>query len=259
MTGPLGAVWHQYRYDRLTFWRDPASVFFTVAFPLIFLFLFVSIFGNGEITVGGEVIQGANYYVPGILALAVVSATLVNLSITCSILRERGILKRLRATPMAPWVFIGGKVLTATAVVVLMTALVTVIGWLVYGVELPTNTLPGLATTIAVATASLCSLGLALTAVIPSEQAAPAVTNSIVLPLYFVSGVFIPDDQLPAVMRTVAEIFPVKHLFEGLAAAFDPVATGTGLRPANLAVLAAWGVMGVVVTLKGFRWTPRRG
>ncbi len=256
---PVRAVWHQHRYDRLTFWRDPASVFFTVVLPLIFLFLFVSIFGNGTVNVDGQEVRGATYFVPGILALAIVSATVVNLAITCSILRERGILKRLRATPMPSWVFTGGKALTATAVVVGMTALVAVVGRLVYDVELPTTTLPGLLLTLAVATPSLCALGLALTAAIPTEQAAPAVTNAIVLPLYFVSGVFVPDDQLPSAMRTLAEVFPVKHLFEALVAAFDPTTTGPGIQWGNLAVLAAWGVVGAAVASRTFRWTPVRG
>jgi hypothetical protein len=74
-------LWHQYRYDQKEFWREPASVFFTVALPLIFLFIFVSIFGNEPTEVDGHTVSGATYYVPGILALAIVSATIVNLAI----------------------------------------------------------------------------------------------------------------------------------------------------------------------------------
>src|SRR5438067_4718033 len=85
---------HQYRYDQKQFWREPASVFFTVALPIIFLFLFVSIFGNDTIRLSNNQIKAATYFVPGILSLAVVSATIVNLAITFTILRERGLLKR---------------------------------------------------------------------------------------------------------------------------------------------------------------------
>jgi ABC-2 type transport system permease protein len=257
-SGP-GLVWHQYRYDRRTFRRDPASVFFTVALPLIFLFLFVSIFGNDTAEVEGREIRGATYYVPSILALALVSATTVNLAISVSILRERGVLKRLRSTPLPPWVYMAGRTLTATTVAVAMVVVVTGLGWLAFGVTVPTGTLPGLAATVLVGTAALCCLGFALTAAIPSEDAAPAITNAVILPLYFISGIFIPDSQIPAAMRAVADVFPVKHLFQALLAAFDPVTAGTGIEPGHLAVLGAWGVAGLLVATRTFRWAPRAG
>ncbi len=256
MTG-LQLLLHQYRYDQKTFWREPAAVFFTVALPLIFLFLFVSIFGNEPVEVGGHTVKGATYYIPGIIALALLSASTVNLAISLTTLRERGVLKRVRGTPLPPWVFMAGRILTASAVSVLLVVIVTVLGRLVYGVELPGRTLPGVALTVLVGTASLCTLGFALTAVIPSENAAPAVTNAIVLPLYFISGIFIPTDQIPEAMRTVAGFFPVKHLFDALLHAFDPASPGPGIRGGNLLVLAAWGLVGLVVATRTFRWTAR--
>lgn len=250
-------VWHQFRYDQRTFWREPTGVFFTVALPLLFLFLFVSIFGNDDVDLGGRMIKGSTYYVPGILALALVSASTVNLAISISIRRERGILKRLRSTPLPPWVYMAGRVATATSVATLLVVVVTIVGRIVYGVELPGSTLVGLALTVVVGTAALCCLGFALTAAIPSENAAPAVTNAVVLPLYFISGVFIPNDQIPKAMRTVADIFPVKHLFQALLTAFDPSTTGAGIEGRHLAIMAAWGVAGLVVATRTCRWSPR--
>lgn len=255
----LSLLLHQYRYDRKTFWRDPASVFFTVTLPLIFLFLFTSIFGNGTILVGGDQVKGSTYYVPGILSLSIVSATTVNLAISMSILREKGVLKRIRSTPLPPWAFMGGRVLTAASVSLVMVVLVSLIGWIVYGVEVPTSTIPGLVATLLIATTSLSFLGFAITAAIPSEDAAPAVTNAVVLPLYFLSGVFIPSSELPSGLRAVGELFPVKHLFEALFTAFDPATTGAGFEPLNLAVIAAWGAAGALVAVRAFRWTPRAG
>lgn len=256
--GAARLVWHQHRFDRKTFWREPTGVFFTVALPLIFLFLFTSIFGNGEIEIRGQAIRGSTYYVPGILALALVSATTVNLSISVSILRERGVLKRLRSTPLPPWVFMAGRVLTAVSVSLIMVVAVTVIGWLVYGVRVPTSTLPGLLATLAVGIPALSFIGFALTAAIPGEDAAPAVTNAIVLPLYFLSGIFIPTDQLPGAMKAAGDIFPVSHLFQGLLTAYDPATTGSGIEIGHLAVLAAWGVAALLVATRVFRWTPRQ-
>ena len=256
MTG-LRLLLHQYRYDQKTFWREPAAVFFTVALPLIFLFLFVSIFGNEPVNLGDHTVKGATYYIPGIMTLALLSASTVNLAISVTTLRERGLLKRVRGTPLPPWVFMAGRVLTVSAVAVFLVVIVTLIGRIVYGVELPGRTLPGVALAVVVGTASLCPLGFALTSLIPSENAAPAITNAIVLPLYFISGIFIPTDQIPEAMQTVAGFFPVKHLFDALLYAFDPSSPGPGIRGGDLLVLVAWGVVGLVVATRTFRWTAR--
>ena len=252
-----GLLLHQYRYDQKQFWREPAGVFFTVVLPLLFLFLFVSIFGNDTTEIDGRPIKASTYYVPGIVTLAVVSATVVNLAITFTILREKGLLKRVRSTPLPPWVYLAGRVLTAMVITVLMVVAVVGLGRLVYGVSVPSRTLPGLALTVLVGTAACCALGFAMTAAIPSENAAPAVTNAIMLPLYFFSGVFIPDTSLPEWMRSFASIFPVRHLFQSFLEAFDPGATGAGIAWDHLGVLALWGVLGAVVAARYFRWTPR--
>lgn len=256
MTTPA-LVLHQFRYDQKTFWRNPAAVFFTVALPLIFLFIFVSIFGNQNMRVGGRSIKGAIYYVPGIVVLGLVSATTVNLSITLATLRERGILKRVRSTPLPPWVYMAGRILTATVTMILLTAIVLLLGRLVYDVDLPVRTLPALALTLVVGTFAFSAIGFALTAAIPSEEAAPAVANAVVLPMYFFSGVFIPEQDLPSGMKLLGDIFPVKHLFHAVLTALDPFTKGAGIEWGDLAVLAAWGVVGLVVASRVFRWSPK--
>ena len=248
---------HQYGYDQKQFWREPASVFFTVALPLIFLFLFSSIFGNQTVHVDGHKVKTTVYLVPGIVTLAAVSATIVNLAITFTILREKGLLKRVRSTPLPPWIYLGGRVLTATALSAIMVVAVTVLGRLVYGVPVPTSTLPGLVLTLIIGTAACCTLGFALTSLIPSEGAAPAITNAVILPLYFFSGIFIPEDNLPAGMKFVGALFPVRHLFRAYFAAFDPFATGAGIAWGHLGVLVLWGLVGGFIAVRTFRWTPR--
>ena len=249
---------HQYRYDQKQFWREPASVFFTVALPIIFLFLFASIFGNDTVNVDGHRVKTAAYMVPSIVTLAAVSATFVNLAITFTILREKGLLKRVRSTPLPPWVYLAGRVATATVITAIMVVALMLLGRLAYGVDIPTNTLPGVVVTLLVGTASFCALGFALTVIIPSENAAPAVTNAVVLPLYFFSGIFIPDDQLPKAMKFIGSLFPVRHMFRAYLAAFDPVATGPGIEWGHLAVLVLWGLAGGLVAVRAFRWTPRQ-
>jgi ABC-2 type transport system permease protein len=135
--------------------------------------------------------------------------------------------------------------------------IVTAIGKLVYDVSVPGETLPAVLVTLAVGAAAFACLGFALTIVIPSEEAAPAVTNAIALPLYFISGIFIPESEIPDGVLGVADFFPFRHFFEAFFAAFDPSTTGAGFEFGNLAFVAAWGLGGLVVAALFFRWTPR--
>jgi len=257
MTGGALAV-HQYRFDQRQFWREPASVFFTVVLPMIFLVLFVAIFGNDSSHIERSTVKSATYYVPAIITLSLINATFVNLTIWLTIQRERGQLKRVRATPCPAWVVIAGRTLTAVAVAAVMTVVVCAFGALIYGVQLPTHTLPGAVLALLVGVLSLAALGFACAAIVPSENAAPPIANVIVLPLEFISGIFVPADQIPKWMLDVASVFPIKPFFDALLHAFDPHTTGTGIMPGKLAVLVAWGVVGLVVALRFFRWSPKR-
>lgn len=250
-------LFHQFRYDQKTFWRNPAAVFFTVGLPLIFLVLFNSIFGSQTTVVGGRRVGSSTYLVPGIITLAIVSATFVNLAIALTSARERGTLKRVRSTPLPLRVFIAARVGTCMVVSTLMLAVVMTVGSVAYDVAIPTSTMPAVLLTLAVGAGSFCTLGFALSSAIPSENAAPAVVNAIALPLYFVSGVFVGEGDLPAGMRRAGDLFPVKHVFRAMLTAIDPATTGAGLQPGHLAVVALWGVAGLVVAVATFRWAPR--
>ncbi len=253
--GGVALVLHQFRFEQKVFWRSPATVFFTVMFPVIFLLLFGSLFGDQTIKALG--ISTATYYVPGIITLAVVSATLVNVAMRIVEMRESGRLKRVRGTPLPTWAYIGGRIGNAFVVSVLMVVLVAAVGHFLYDVPLPTTTIPALLVTMIVGTFSFCSVGLALSILIPSEDAAPAITNFAVLPLYFLSGVFIPQSEIPAGVLHFASIFPIRHFFDAFLTGWDPGTTGAGFEWGHLALVALWGVAGVAVSLRYFRWAPR--
>jgi ABC-2 type transport system permease protein len=256
MSGIALAV-HQFRYDQKIFWRNPASVFFTVMLPVIFLLIFATIFGNTKLK-GLDGIETTTYYVPAILTLAVVSATMVNLAIGLTVARENGILKRARGTPMPSWVFIAGRLGNSVVVSFVMLVVITLMGRVVYGVDIPWGRMPDVLITLAVGAMSFSALGIALTALIPSEEAAPAITNVTVLPLYFLSGVFIPETEIPDGVLHVADAFPIRHFFEAFFNAYVPGAGGgSGLELGHLAVVAAWGVGGVLIAIRTFSWTPR--
>lgn len=256
MSGAALAL-HQFRFDQKAFWRNPASVFFTVAFPLILLVIFATIFGNDTIEELGGV-KTTTYYVPAIMTMAVVSATMQSLVMTLVTARENGRLKRGRGTPMPPWVFIAGRVNNSVLLSVIMLALITAIGRIVYGVEIPWERLPAVLVTLAVGAASFCCLGVAFTAAVPSEDAAAPMINAVLLPLYFLSGVFIPESEIPDGVLHFAAVFPVRHFFEAFYSAFT-ASSGAGFEWGHLAVVAAWGVAGLLVALKAFRWVPRGG
>ena len=251
----MNLVLHQFRYDQKAFWRNPASVFFTVMFPVI-VFLILAVVFNGEtVDVRGGV-EATTYYVPAIMSLSIISATMQTLAMTLVIAREYGRLKRGRGTPMPPWVFIAGRIGNSIVVALMMLVLLAAIGGILYGVDIPWDRLPAILLSLVVGAASFCCLGIALTAAIPSQDAAAAIVNALLLPLYFLSGVFIPEDQLPNGVITFADLFPVRHFFDAFFDAYVP-AGGPAVSWDNLAVVALWGVAGALLAIKFFRWTPR--
>lgn len=247
---------HQLRFEFKRFWRDPQAVFFTVALPVVFLVIFAAIFGNQTLESRGN-LKVSTYYVPGIVALGVMAAAFVGLAISVVEQRDRGSLKRLRSTPMPPWVYIAGRAGTAAALSLLVTIVLTLVGRLVYGVRVPGSSLPGLLLTLAVGTACFACLGFGVSGLIRSANSAPAVTNMIVLPLQMISGIFFPIDQLPSLLLDIARVFPAYHLAQGLLDGFDPNGPAGGFGWGHLAVLAAWALVGLALAARTFRWEPR--
>ena len=246
-------ILHQFRYDLLAFLRNRQSRFFTIVLPVLFLVIFVSVFGNHTLRNG---VKGSTYYVPGLSAMGVIAGSFVNLVISLTAQRESGVLKRRRATPVPAWVLIAGRALTAIVIALAVMTVLLLIGRFGYGVKLPTHTLPGVVVTAIVGAVSFCCLAYALTTAIKNEDAAQPMVQAIMLPLYFISGVFIPNVNLPTWLRDVAEVFPVQHLADGLHRAFDPATTGAGIVWTDLGVLALWGVAGLGFALWRFTWTP---
>ena len=249
---------HQFRYDQKAFWRNPAAAFFTVILPLLFLVLFNAIFGDNTIMIDGRPADTSVFYVPAIAALSAISACFTNNGMTVTISRDLGVLKRMRGTPLPAWAFIFGRVVHSIFIAALLVAIVTIAGQVLYGVDAPTETLGAYVLTVAIAAPAFCALGLAVTAVIPNSDAAPAVVNGVILPLLFISDVFIPPQNTPEWLDVIANVFPVLHFSEALQAAYNPFETGAGFEWVNLAVIAAWGVIGTLLALRFFTWEPRR-
>ena len=176
MTAPSAAsrLRHQVGFDLLMFRRNPAASFFTVILPLIFLVLFTSIFGNATLDNGAKV---ATLYVPGILSLAIISATAVNLAITVTGRRERGVLKRVRGTPIPPWVFVAAQAIAGFVISVVMTVIIILVGRVFFGVSLQTAGLPSLVISLVIGASSFAAIHSVTTSSteFPSTSMAPII------------------------------------------------------------------------------------
>lgn len=254
--GPVALVVHQARFDLRGFLRNRQARFFTLALPLLFMVIFNGVFGDN--VVGPGPVKASAYYVPGIAALGVIAASFVNLVISITAQREGGILKRRRATPVPAWVLVGGRALTAVGVSLVVVAGLLAFGRVAYGVKLPTSALPGIAFTAIVGSITFCVLAYAISTVIQNEDAAQPTVMAIMLPLYFISGIFIPNINLPTWLRHVASVFPVQHLAAGFRYSYLPGAHGTGIVWSDIGVLVIWAAIGVAVALRRFSWRRRR-
>ena len=255
--GDVALAVRQVRYTNRSFWRNPASAFFTFAFPLMFLVIFTALFGNDTIRVFGEEINTSTFYVSAIAAFSIITATYTNIAIGVSFTRDQGVLKRVRGTPLPAWAYLFGRIVHAILVAFLLVIIVAAFGAAFYHAKIPTRTLPAYILTIVVGAASFAALGLAVTAVIPNADAAPPVVNASILPLLFLSDIFIPIQNPHAWYVTLAKIFPVYHFSQAMKAAyFSPV--GNGVRGNDLLVIGIWGVAGAVLAARFFSWEPRR-
>jgi ABC-2 type transport system permease protein len=250
----------QARWQNRAFWRNPAAAFFTFVFPLMFLVIFTSIFKDDAVTLPtGVKVTSATYYTAGILAFAVITATFTYVANNVVALRDEGVLKRVRGTPLPPLAYILGKILHSVFLMVILVVVVLAFGFAFYDVDLPTTSLAAFVVALAVGAAAFCAMGLACATVTPNPEAAPAVTNAVMLPMLFLSGVFFPVNDAPAWMRAIGNVFPVKHFMRAATEGFlPPPGHESGWRWADVAVVAAWGVAALLFVLRNFRWEPRR-
>lgn len=240
-------------YENRAFWRNPAAAFFTFVFPLMFMVLFNVLFG-GNRSAGVPV---SEFYTPAVIAFAVITATYTNIAMMVTVARDNGILKRMRGTPLPPWVYLAGRMVHAVLIAGLLVVIVAAFGALLYDVPFPWDRLPALVLTLALGAASFCALGLAIAGIIPNADSAPAIVQFTILPLTFISNVFIDMRGAPAWINAFSEIFPVRHFADALLGIYNPATSGAAFAWADLRVLALWGVAGLVVALRFFSWEPR--
>ena len=246
----------QVRYENRAFWRNPAAAFFTFAFPLLFMVIFNVIFDGSAPAYGG--FRASDFFTPALIVFSVITATYTNIAMTVTIARDAGVLKRVRGTPLPAWAYLSGRIVHAVLVAFLLFGIVAAFGSLAYGVSFPWERIGQLLLVLAIGAASFCALGLAVSSLVPSADAAPAIVNATILPLLFISNVFIRIEDPPAWLDLVAGVFPVRPFADAMLSVYSPHLAGSGLAWQDLAVVAAWGVVGALFSLRFFSWSPRR-
>jgi ABC-2 type transport system permease protein len=248
----LGLAAWQIRYEQRAYWRNRGRGIFTFVFPLMFLVIFASLNKGQHVSSRGGIPYN-DFFVPGILAYGVITTTYVNMAIGTAILRDEGILKRMQGTPLPRWAYIAARIGSTVLIVVAMAVLTIGLGAAAYGVHVRAAALPGLLATLVLGTAAFTTLGIGVTRFIPNAESAPVFVNLSVLPLTFISSIWFPVDNMPKVLKTIADIFPLRPLADGLQYAFDPRTTGAGLNGHDLRTLAIWTVVGVYLMLRFLR------
>lgn len=254
---PGGLLVHEVRHQVTSISRIPIVLILSVGLPLLFFVLLSALVGNEVVdpTRGVRLVQ---YLAPGMASFGVVMATFSFLAVGLSEARSTGVLKRQAATPVPRWVLIGGRVGAALALGLTATALVLGTGVLAYHLQVPARTIPAVLVTLVVASASFSALGLAIALALPTMQLTLAVTNGIVIPLSFVSDMFMVGVTMPPWLAAVGWVFPLKHLAALLSGALDPYATGSGFALDHLGVIALWGLVGAAAAVLLLRRDPDR-
>ncbi|HEU4973899.1 MAG TPA: ABC transporter permease [Baekduia sp.] len=248
MSESLTLAWHQFRLERRMFWRNPSAAFFNFLLPLLFLALFGAIFSGNQ--------DDLDVIVPGIAGMSIMATTFNALGMNLTFLREQGVLKRMRGTPLPEGSYLLGVFGNAVANATIQLAIVVVAGKVFFNIDWPKDWLE-LVVYLAAGVTCLAALGVAWSHVIPNFDAAPAYTNIVFLPVIFISGVFYDVGNAPQFLRDIAQALPLTHIIDGLSGA---LVSGRGLadNASGLIVVALWAVVGIFFAVRGFRWESRR-
>ncbi len=248
MADALTLGWRQYRLERRMFWRNPSAAFFNFLLPLLFLG------GGGAILAGNQ--HELNRLIPAIAAMSVMSTTFTALAYNIVFLRERGVLKRIRGTPLPTGSYFGGVAANAVTNTALQIAIVVLAGKLIFGIGWPRDW-PELIVFVLVGVVCLTALGVAFAHAIPNFESTAAYVNAVFLPVVFISFYVFDSKSAPGFLRQIAEALPLKPLIDGL---YGAIVTGSGMgrHLDALAVIALWGVFGLFFAVRGFSWEQSR-
>ncbi len=241
---------HQLRTEQRVFWRSREAAFFIFIFPLLLLVLL------------GSLYHGKYQHVPvrwavlaGLVGYGCANTSFAGLAIQLVLRRESGVLKRLRSTPLPPATYIVALLVSTLTVFGLQAVALFLLGRALYGTPFPSD-VGSLVATLLIGSAAFAALGTATAMAIRSAEGSSAVVNFVLLPMAFLSGGFGPTNGYPAILRAIGDVLPLTY-FVKLVNAVYLHGDGFWTQPGALAVLAAWGVGGLVLAIFNFDWEPR--
>ena len=246
----------QTRYQLVTFWRIPVAMFFTLALPLMLLLVVNALFGNETIETDEGTWSVSQFYTGGLAAFTAVSATYTNIANMVPIRRDEGVLKRWRGTPLPTWIYIGGFVCSAVVIAFVGVILMLALGVVLYDLEIVWAKMPAAAVTFVVGVSSFAALGMAVASLVKTASSASAVANATILPLAFVSNVFIISEGGPEWIETLGNFFPLRPFVESMQDCFTPFVDPPAFNWDKLAYVALWGLVGLAVAVQRFTWEP---
>ncbi len=235
--------------------RSPIGSFATLVIPLMVL-LAVNLLYRGTHLASRGGIAYAQFFTPAMVAFAVVNACYMSVISATSLARDEGILKRLRGTPLPPWIYMSGRLASAGLVALISAVVVIAVGAGVYDFEVIWSAVPAALLVLAAAMFCFSALGMAVTVLVPRADSALPVAWGTILPLCFISDVFMPIDNAPHWLRETASFFPLRPFADELESLFNPTRGGATLHWQHLEVLVIWGVVAAAFALFTFRWEP---
>jgi ABC-2 type transport system permease protein len=243
---------HQLRTEQLLFWRSREAAIFVFVFPLLLFALLTAVY-SGRIY--GK--PAAWALLAGMLGYGAANTTFAGLALILVARREQGILKRIRSTPLPAATYLVAVLVSILIVFALQTSALFLLGRLLKSTPFPGHVL-SLVLLLLLGAASFAGVGLAVASLIRSLEGSSAVVNTIVLPMAFLSGSFGPTRHYPRFLRAIGDVLPLKYLVSSVNAIY---LNGKELwtRPGSVAVLAAWGVVGLAIAARRFRWEPVQG
>jgi ABC-2 type transport system permease protein len=242
---------HQFRAEQRLFWRSRELAFFTFLLPIVFYLMLGSAYGDDEI----EGVSGYQFLLAGMIGYGAAATTFAGLALLLVIRRESGVLKRLRATPLPGHTYIAAVLASIIVIFLLEAVILIALARIAFDVPVP-NSLLSLIVVLLLGAGSFAALGVGLTALIRSAEGSSAVVNALYLPVSFISGAFFSENTFPEVLRMLGEILPLSHLIR---LSRDVIAFDEAVweHLDDVAVVAAWGLVGLLVAVRGFRWEPR--
>ncbi len=259
-------LWYETVHQLLLFARRPASVFLVIIMPVILLVVFTELFGNELIE--DKDVTTAQFYTPALAVFGAVTACYSYLAVATANARDTGILKRIRGTPLPPAIFVAARIVSVSIIALIAVAVVMAVGITFYGIKVYWEKVPAGLVALTAGTMTFASLGMMVTALCRTSELVQAVTSATLLPLAFVSNIFIrPFREQPAWMQFIGDVFPLKHFSDAFTGMFRPGLKGHGfvwqeteeiyaILP-ELAIMIAWGLLATALAAYFFRWDNR--